>query len=135
MQTTPRQTEKGKVSGVPPSIKSGKRTICLEDYESMLEGEKIRQKNRLGQVITLSQSELEMIGNMQGLNSDRKQQEDATDNDTLSRARETLTMLEAMSSNEVHEKLQISAKRRADRKSNSINNRKGSGVDAKPSKF
>ena len=53
IQTTPRPTEKEKASKIA-SIKSSRRTVCLEDYESMLEGEKIKQKNRLGQVVTLS---------------------------------------------------------------------------------
>ena len=70
-------------------------------------------------MITLSMSELEKIGQLRCLETDKKLAESLTDNDTLSRARETL--IESMTPSEMLEKLQISARRRAQRSINNTN--------------
>ena len=57
-------------------------------------------------MITLSMSELEKIGQLRCLETDKKLAESLTDNDTLSRARETL--IESMTPSEMLEKLQKS---------------------------
>ena len=91
----------------------------VEDFESAHESLNIKQKRRLGQVITLSMSELEKIGQLRCLETDKKLAESLTDNDTLSRARETL--IESMTPSEMLKKLQISAKRLGERSNNNTN--------------
>ena len=83
-------------------------------------------------MITLSMSELEKIGQLRCLETDKKLAESLTDNDTLSRARETL--IESMTPSEMLKKLQISTRRRAERTINNTNFTQAAMPDPSPPK-